>query len=407
MYRLRARLGTLLLGFAALPASASVMDAFAGMPDGTLGYLLSTTNGSAIRRDFAVNAGDQVTFDWNYRSGDWVGFDDASWVSVNGAAPTVLARTSYTGVPLSGGMIAPDGFWTGWQSFSWTVTGAEAAAGSMFMTFGVNNVYDLILPSWLAIDNFRINGALLANSDFENGDLSNWSAVGNVNVLQGAHTFPGFTTDGDGDGITYGQTNYDFAPSQGDWFALLTSVGADASGSVTPGSLPEVPLLPPQPDPDNPWVWTFTGIPSGAWSDPPFANGFLYEAAAGTLFSSINFPIGPAFLPFSDLTLSLPGCAVSDLFGNGSGNLTTFDFVSGCGGPISQFSITSSSFVFDAGNNAGFPLQIFFDGGGPGSFSMTAINPQIPGTIPEPGTVLLFGAGLGLFVCYRRRRING
>ncbi len=376
-----------------LPASASVMDNFAGLPDNTLHGMFETTNGAAIKHAFTgLQAGDVVSFDWNYRAGDYPPFNDTSWLSVNGGTPHILAVTADAS-PGGGALAVPAAGNTGWQHYDWTVTAAEALSSTFTLTIGLNNTIDLLYPPWIGVDNFSVNNSQIFNGGFETGTLFGFSGVGDVIALQDAET------------IAWNGSTYNYDPASGNWFALLFGQGAPAEGSGGLGGSPGTAIL-PSTDPDNPFSWTFDALDSGSWVDPPFVNGFKYTMnTPGASFTSITFPTGPLYSTFSGLALSSSGCpAIPINFGAGGGDTSVYNFVTNCGAGVSDFTISAVSKLFDAGDPTGFPLQIFFDVPS-ASFKMDALNPPaLPSTVPEPGTgTMLVGGLLGALLLHRYR----
>jgi len=381
----------LLCAILILPASASVMDTFAGLPDGTLHGLFNTTNGAAIKHVFpSLHAGDVVSFDWNYRAGDYPPFSDTSWLSVNGGTPQILAVTA-DAPPTGTALAVPAAGHTGWQRYSWVVTPAEALSSTFTLAIGVNNTADLLYPPWIGLDNFAVNGSTILNGGFETGTLYGFSGVGDVVALQDAET------------IAWNNTHYNYDPATGSWFALLFAQGAVADGSGGLGGSPGTAVL-PSTDPSNPFSWTFDALASGLWVDPPFVNGFTYVMnTPGSLFTNINFPTGALYSGFAGLGLSSPGCgAIPGSFGAGAGDSSSFNFVATCGAGVTSFSITAGTSVFDAGDPSGFPLQVFFNTA-TASFDMNAITP--PALVPEPATWGMLCTGL-LGAALLRRRVK-
>lgn len=125
--------------------------------------------------------------------------------------------------------------------------------------------------------------------------------------------------------------------------------------------------------------FVFNNVPSGRWFDPPFVNGFEYTGTGGTLFDKITLPtgLGPSFSVWtggSSLGTFAAGAAV--------------DFVLG---GVNSFQVRDINPSVDAANSNAFPLQIFFEGGGNGSFTQVPLD-----GVPEPSTWLLVAAALPL-----------
>ena len=134
-------------------------------------------------------------------------------------------------------------------------------------------------------------------------------------------------------------------------------------------------------------TWVFQGVPSGRWTDPPFVNGFAYAGTGGTLFDRITLPTGFG----SSFTIRTgAGNALLGTFAAGA----VVDFLAG---GVSTFQILDIQPSVDAALPNAFPLQVFFEGGGNGDFTQTALET----TVPEPATWLMMALAVPLLV--RRR----
>jgi Ca2+-binding RTX toxin-like protein len=131
---------------------------------------IAPTDGSALKTTLQLNAGDVVTFDWNFTTDDYLPFKDFAFATVNGAA-FLLSDIQSTG---SYGT-------TGWQTFSY----AAPTSGSYAIGQGVMNDQDQLFNSYLAVDNIQVNGGSVQS--FENG-FSNSAISGNVSVVTTAHS---------------------------------------------------------------------------------------------------------------------------------------------------------------------------------------------------------------------------
>lgn len=123
-----------------------------GITSGTLNALNTNpsggnlTNGSALYQSFTGNAGDTISFAWNYVATDYIPFNDPAFailIGKSGAEVTVLASIHGLGtaVGTSGN--------SGWQTFNATL----ATAGDYTLAFVTTNDKDTILSSVLHIDN--------------------------------------------------------------------------------------------------------------------------------------------------------------------------------------------------------------------------------------------------------------
>jgi hypothetical protein len=128
------------------------------------------TDGAAVETSLHLHAGDVLTFQWNFTTDDYLPFKDFAFASVNGAA-FLLSDIQSTGSYGS----------TGWHTFSYTAT----ADGTYNIGTGVMNDQDLAVMSYLAIDNFEVNGTVVQS--FENG-LAGSTVLGDVSVVASAHS---------------------------------------------------------------------------------------------------------------------------------------------------------------------------------------------------------------------------
>lgn len=156
-------------------AGGSVEDAdleeFLDLVPGTLDGLSGSDafEGSAIKQTFTVEAGDIVSFDWNFLTNEGTPsdtFNDTAFLNVNGFT-FELADTGSTFVDAAG----VDEFSE--QTGTQTLTFAIANAGTYTIGFGVVDVGDAIVNSGLAIDNVAINssgGISSSSSDAASSD---------------------------------------------------------------------------------------------------------------------------------------------------------------------------------------------------------------------------------------------
>ncbi|MEX2261988.1 MAG: PEP-CTERM sorting domain-containing protein [Bryobacteraceae bacterium] len=370
-----------LLGILTIPCiHASPLDLFLGLPSGTLNLTFDSTNGAALRMNLGNNAGDTLSFRWAHKATDYVPFSDPSWFVVNGGL-NALASTNDFGVEVG------DYGFTGWQS-----TNVILNSDNAIFAIGASNTGDTLYNSFVGVDQILLNGSPVFNGGFELGDLSGFATAGDVNVIQDT-SIGGCCLTGTTDTIL---------PFAGDFFALIQSFGMEAEGDIELGGAPDNPIVPVinvNPDTGVP-EWVFPTIFSGAWTDPPFVYGFNYLLTGG-FASSINFPTGPAWSQFAGLNLTSPDCAgIGGTFGNGVGDQTGFDFAAAGCDSVAQWTISTLSPIFDAGDPAGFPLQILLDTG-TASLTMTNVTPS---AVPEPSSMLLLGAGIGILGLVRARR---
>lgn len=135
-------------------SSSSVADSdletFLGLQAGSLFDLGNgiPTNGSAIKQTFTANAGDVLTFDWNFlknQEPDPI-FNDFAFVSLNSLS--TLAS------PLTSSLVPFSAFeqQTGFQAASFTIP----TTGTYTLGLGVVNVTDTAGDAGLLVDNFSV-----------------------------------------------------------------------------------------------------------------------------------------------------------------------------------------------------------------------------------------------------------
>jgi hypothetical protein len=143
------------------------LENFLGLALGSLNSLGNgqTTQGSAIKQTFSANAGDVLTFDWNFLTNEESNttFNDFAFVAIaslqelaDTATPSVSSVTNFARE-------------TGFKNFSYTF----ASTGNYTLGLGVVDVGDTIVNSGLLVDNvnvktvpepFTILGSLVAGS---------------------------------------------------------------------------------------------------------------------------------------------------------------------------------------------------------------------------------------------------
>jgi len=127
---------------------------FLGLPGGTLDTLigLDATDGSAIKQDIEVAAGDVLTFQWDYLTNEAPAdsqYNDFAFISIVDQTNAVLADTFS---PLTA---SPDDLFdnhTAYQTFTHTFTNS----GTFTVGLGVMNVDDQSVLSGLLVDDFQI-----------------------------------------------------------------------------------------------------------------------------------------------------------------------------------------------------------------------------------------------------------
>jgi hypothetical protein len=127
------------------------LEAFLGLAPGSLDNLGNgnATEGSAIRQTFLAEAGDILTFDWNFLTNEGTSsfFNDFSFVSL-----AVLSELGDTTFPIFMNSLTPFGQETGFQTFSFTIP----TTGTYTLGFGATDVADNIVASGLLVDNVKL-----------------------------------------------------------------------------------------------------------------------------------------------------------------------------------------------------------------------------------------------------------
>lgn len=146
----------------------------------------------------------------------------------------------------------------------------------------------------------------------------------------------------------------------------------------------------------------FTGVPSGAWYDPPLTEAFDFAMQDGDLFTSIlDFPSATGDVD-NLFTVSVAGVTLGEFAPGQSVNFADYGFAGG----VSSFRISGINPGVETGNDTAFPIKLAFSS--PlGSFTMAPAN--IVGSAsaaPEPGSLALLGllAPFGMLHAQRHRR---
>lgn len=133
-------------------ASTSSLEAFLGLTPESINR--GATEGSAISQTFTANAGDVLTFDFNFLTNESTptpNFNDFSFVTINGSVSR-LADTNSTFSPSPTGAFGAE---TGFQTFSSTVP----TTGTLTLGLGVTDVNDQIVNSGLLVDNISLQSS--------------------------------------------------------------------------------------------------------------------------------------------------------------------------------------------------------------------------------------------------------
>ncbi len=128
---------------------APVLEAQAGLTSGALG---NAWDGSLIKQTFTVNAGDTLSFQWNFLSNE-VGAEfsqpDFAFVVINGALTQLGGVAQATLSPGLNGFAAQ----TGWNTFSQTFANADTVT----LALGVVDVNDTVTTSALMVDQVTLS----------------------------------------------------------------------------------------------------------------------------------------------------------------------------------------------------------------------------------------------------------
>ncbi len=125
---------------------------FVGIPIGALFEDgIFETEGSVLKQTFNVNAGDTLTFNWNFFTNETSEGADYAFVSINGALTTLATPLDAVNSSL------PYAYTTGFQTFSQTFN----TASSVTLAFGVVDANDYNVTSALWFDNVALNVAVV------------------------------------------------------------------------------------------------------------------------------------------------------------------------------------------------------------------------------------------------------
>lgn len=143
--------GTTMAHLVSNGATISAIESTLGISGGTLNALNtnpnggSLTNGSALYQSFSGNAGDTLSFAWDYVATDYIPFNDPSYALLVGPSNSVTVLASINGLGLPVGTSGH----SGWQSYSATLS----SSGNYTLAFVTTNDKDTVLDSHLFIDN--------------------------------------------------------------------------------------------------------------------------------------------------------------------------------------------------------------------------------------------------------------
>jgi len=142
--------GTNMAQLNASGVAVSTIESTLGLTAGTLDALNTNpdsgnlTNGSALYQSFFGNAGDTVSFAWNYVATDYIPFNDPSFAILIGQTSTVQVLASIHGL---GTTVGTSGN-SGWINYNATL----ADTGNYTLAFVTTNDKDTVLSSYLHLD---------------------------------------------------------------------------------------------------------------------------------------------------------------------------------------------------------------------------------------------------------------
>ena len=183
------------------------LEEFLNLAPGSLDGLVSSdaTEGSAIKQTFTVEAGDIVSFDWNFLTDEATpsnNFNDTAFLNVDGFT-FELADTGANFVDADN----VDQFDE--QTDTQTLTFAVAEAGTYSIGFGVVDVGDEVVDSGLVIDDVAIQSSS-SFSIASDGDSSSDSSSQSVDLILGEGGFESVDTDSES-GLVLGSEGFEFA----------------------------------------------------------------------------------------------------------------------------------------------------------------------------------------------------
>ena len=124
---------------------------------------LNATEGSGVTASFEAEAGDVVSFDYEFGTNDYIPFQDFSFISVNGEAQSLAVV----------GVDTPNfGKTTG--KFNYTLTNADinkSGSGNVQFSIGIMDALDTCVTSSLKIYDFNVSSAAAVESNFSGKGL--------------------------------------------------------------------------------------------------------------------------------------------------------------------------------------------------------------------------------------------
>lgn len=171
-------------------------------------------------------------------------------------------------------------------------------------------------------------------------------------------------------------------------FFIATGVDFEEMG----GGSQDNPLLP---DSNQDGIFTFNGVPTDGWFDPPSVDSFLFTMTDGHTFTHIlDFPTG-----FESLfTVTVDGNILGQFGAGQEVDFAAFGFAEG----VTAFTVSGIDPLVDAEDPEGFPIRLRFNAPF-ASFTMQGLGGN--SAAPEPGTIGFLMVGIGaLGIAFGRRR---
>lgn len=133
--------------------SGSDLESFLGLTSGSL-TSSGVTEGSAIKQTFVANAGDVLTFQWNFLTDldpSEPDYNDFAFFTLNNTLNSLVDTSNATNTNFFTRLAKE----TGYQSSSYKI----ATAGTYVLGFGVVDVGDTTVNSALLVDNIKLSAA--------------------------------------------------------------------------------------------------------------------------------------------------------------------------------------------------------------------------------------------------------
>lgn len=129
------------------------LEQFLGLSSGSLDALGygETFGGSAIKQSFTVNAGDTLSFDWNFLTNESSSSFNNDFAFLTLGSPSGLADTNTIFLPSATAFSSETGFKNFSRSFS--------ASGTYTLGIGVVNVFDGETQSGVLVDNVVVSSS--------------------------------------------------------------------------------------------------------------------------------------------------------------------------------------------------------------------------------------------------------